>query len=248
LPSAFSWMVGGSPLNSTQLDSTDASAGGFPMEVILVLCGAVVSAVIFFATHDDAPPRWQALLVVVGFLMTIIWLDLVANEMIALIHTIGLILHVSPSILALTVIAIGNSIGDFVADTSSARQGTVAGARMALAACFGSPVIMNIVSVGLSFTLRLAITGGVPIYFPETLSPLARLGYVLLYLTMASHLLVFPLCGYRAPRLYALYLFAIYITMLIVSVLMEIGFDALAIPLCRGPLVFIFGECPNNCG
>uniref|UniRef100_A0A7S2I4I4 Sodium/calcium exchanger membrane region domain-containing protein n=1 Tax=Haptolina brevifila TaxID=156173 RepID=A0A7S2I4I4_9EUKA len=126
--------------------------------------------------------------------MTVVWLDRIATELIALIETFGHLFNVSTSILGLTVIAIGNSIGDFVADTAAAREGSVSGARMAIAACFGSPVIMNIVSVGVSFTLRLLLTGGVPICF-SPISTLTRLGFLLFYLTLLSHLIVFPLGG-----------------------------------------------------
>ena len=167
--------------------------------------------------------------------------------MVALIEATGILLGISTSILGLTVVAIGNSIGDFVADTASARQGTTGGARMALAACFGSPVIMNIVSVGISFTLRLLLTGGKPISYPP-LSRLARLGYMLFYLTVLSHLIVFPLCGYRAPRPYAILLLAIYVTLILLSILIERGIAG-GDWLCAGPFYLVFGACdrPASC-
>lgn len=215
--------------------------------------------------------------------MTIVWLKLIASEMIAIIETFGEVTGCSTAILGVTVIAIGNSIGDLVADTAAAREGTISGTRMAIAATFGSPVIMNIVSVGLSFTLRLAVTAGqvcswlwsphslwlMPCDAPPLLLTLSddrrrcsqpicfasvtlitRLGYLLFYLTIASHLLVFPLCGYRAPRVYALYLFGIYASLLVVSVLLEL--EALdGSWLCTG-FSWLFNEChrpvPDYCG
>ena len=133
---------------------------GVPLVVCILLLATPLCALVLLGSRDSGPPRWQPLLVVVGFAMTIVWLDRIATELIALIETFGHLFHVSTAILGLTVIAIGNSIGDFVADTAAAREGTVSGARMAVAACFGSPVIMNVVSVGLSFSLRLLLTGG----------------------------------------------------------------------------------------
>ena len=120
---------------------------------------------------------------------------------------------------------------------------------MAIAACFGSPVIMNIVSVGLSFSLRLLLTSGAPIHY-EHLSRLARLGYVLFYATVTSHMVVFPLCGYRAPRAYALYLFAIYATLIALSCAIELSppggpFDGAW--LCEGVFRHIFGKCDAGC-
>ena len=213
---------------------------GIPAVVVLLGAAAPLCALVYVGSQDRAPPRWQPVLVMSGFLMTVVWLDRIAAELIALIETFGVLFGLSTTILGLTIIAIANSFGDFVADTASAREGTVSGARMAMAACFGSPVIMNIVTVGLSFTIRLVITGGQPICF-SPIDTLARLGYLLFYLTIASHLLVFPLCGYRAPRIYALYLFCIYGTLLAGSVLLEakVVDDGW---LCA-PLEGIFGPC-----
>jgi len=198
-----------SPFVATMLGSVGGGEGGFPNMVLVMLLSTSLCPLLYLLSVDNKPPRFQAGLVVCGFAMTIVWLKIIASEMIALIETFGHLFGVSTSILGLTVIAIGNSIGDFVADTAAAREGTVSGTRMAIAATFGSPVIMNIVSVGLSFTLRLAITGFQPICF-ASVSLVTRLGYILFYVTIFSHLAVFPLCGYKAPRAYAVYLFGIY--------------------------------------
>ena len=107
----------------------------------------------------ERPPRWYPLLVLAGFCTTIVWLDLLANEVVAIIESFGLVSGISTSILGLTVIAVGNSIGDFVADTAAAKGSDV---RMAVAACFGSPLLMNIIGVGTSLTLRMLTTGGSP--------------------------------------------------------------------------------------
>ena len=211
-----------------------------PILPLWLLAGLVVSAGLWVSTCDERPPRWYPLLVACGFVMTVIWLKVLAGEAVALIETIGLLLHISTSILGLTVMAIGNSVGDFVADTAAAREGTVSGARMGLAACFGSPVIMNIVSVGIAFTLRLALTGGRPITY-GALSKLTRLGYLLFYWTVFSHVVVFPLGGYRAPRVYALYLLTIYVSLLTLSCLIEI--DAIKCDWLCTTFFFMFGDC-----
>jgi len=247
-------------LSAVHADSIPAAfsqtfgTSSMPVWPVIALVGLVLSALVLMTSVDEHPPRWLPLLVVSGFVMTIIWLKIVADEMINLITTFGHLLNISTSILGLTVIAIGNSIGDFVADTAAARDGTQNGARMALAACFGSPVIMNIVSVGLSFTLRLVNQissngfeqGHFIRYTP--LSRLARMGYILLYITMASHMVVFPLCGYRAPRGYAIYLFAIYATLIGMSLAIEPSIGGLNLDglLCHG-IGSIFGPCDTIC-
>jgi hypothetical protein len=61
-------------------------------------------------------------------------------QVVAIVESIGRIWGISTSILGVTVIAIGNSVGDYVADTAAARG---ADARMAVAACFGSPLLSS---------------------------------------------------------------------------------------------------------
>ena len=82
----------------------------------------------------------------------------IANEVVGLLETIGLIAGVSESVLGLTVFAMGNSIGgegheyltcppygtdlivctDFITNLSIARMGYPA---MAVGACFGGPML-----------------------------------------------------------------------------------------------------------
>ena len=114
--------------------------------------------------------------------------------MVALIETTGFLLGISTSILGLTVIAIGNSIGDFVADTSAARTADV---RMAVGATFGSPLLMNILGVGISTTLYTAINRQ---SIASPISKQCRVAYLFLFVALASSALAFPLGGYSLPR------------------------------------------------
>lgn len=206
--------------------AVDAKLGetDMPMLVLLPLCSLVLSALLWLTTSDEKVPVFMPLLVIAGFVMTIVWLNLIATEMIAMMESFGHILGVSTSILALTVLAIGNSVGDLVADMAAARGGGGKNAvRMALAACFGSPVIMNIVSVGVSFMLRMLVTGdNVATY--DHVSALTRLGYLFFYITMALHLTIIPLNGYSAPKWYGLLLIVLYCFLLLLSVMTEVGF------------------------
>lgn len=58
-----------------------------------------------------------------GFLVAIVWIYLIANEIVALIKLWGVLMGLSDAILGLTVLAWGNSIADLVADLSIAKQG-----------------------------------------------------------------------------------------------------------------------------
>lgn len=55
------------------------------------------------------------------------------------------------AILGLTVLAVGNSVGDWVADTAVARAGKPA---MGVASCFGSPLLNDVLGLGIALTVR----------------------------------------------------------------------------------------------
>jgi sodium/potassium/calcium exchanger 6 len=62
------------------------------------------------------------------------------------LKTIGVILNISDSLLGLTIFAVGNSLGDLVADITVARLGYPV---MALSACFGGPMLNILLGIGL---------------------------------------------------------------------------------------------------
>lgn len=79
--------------------------------------------------------------------MSVFWIWITAQILIELLKLFGLITRVPPTVLALTVLAWGNSIGDFMANTSIARKGF---AEMALTGCFAAPLFNNVLGLGLS--------------------------------------------------------------------------------------------------
>jgi len=215
----------GALLMLLQVEGSLGSAAGVtlggspvPLAALLLLLGALASGGLWWATSPTAAPRGLALLVGCGFVQTIVWLNLLAQEMIALVEASGVLLGVSTSILGLTVIAFGNSVGDLVADSAAARG---ADARMAMAACFGSPLLMNMLGVGVSLSLRMLVTRGTPV--AGVVSQQCRLAYCFLYLALLSHVAAFPCGGFRAPSAYAAYLFALYAVFMLLACLTESG-------------------------
>ena len=72
-----------------------------------------------------------------GFVAAVVWMYVLANEAVDLLKAFGVVFGLSDVILGLTVLAWGNSIGDFISDTSVARSGMP---RMGFSACFGGQV------------------------------------------------------------------------------------------------------------
>jgi sodium/potassium/calcium exchanger 6 len=102
---------------------------------------------ILITTSPNRPPRWRSLLCFVGFAVAIAWISTIANEVVGVLRTLGVILNMSDAILGLTIFAVGNSLGDLVADITVARLGFPI---MALSACFGGPMLNILLGIGLS--------------------------------------------------------------------------------------------------
>ena len=127
---------------------------GEPRELLQpVLIALVVSlvflAVILVSTTPDKPPAWRTGLCFVGFIVSITWISTIADEVVGVLKSIGVILNISDAILGLTIFAVGNSLGDLVADYTVAKLGYPV---MALSACFGGPMLNILLGIGLSGT------------------------------------------------------------------------------------------------
>src|SRR3546814_1515576 len=68
----------------------------------------ILSGVACLFTHSSGPPRNKlmvSLWLLTSFVMCIFWVYLFASELVSALQTLGLVMGVSPSVLALTVLA-----------------------------------------------------------------------------------------------------------------------------------------------
>ncbi|KAE9381592.1 hypothetical protein N431DRAFT_392944 [Stipitochalara longipes BDJ] len=112
------------------------------------LLGSLVAfAVLIMTTTKSRPPKYRFLLCFLGFVVSIAWISTIANEVVGVLKAFGVILGISDAILGLTIFAVGNSLGDLVADITVARLGYPV---MALSACFGGPMLNILLGIGVS--------------------------------------------------------------------------------------------------
>ncbi len=121
------------------------SLGGLVFSLICL--GALVISLRQARGYLGHPPSsWRPILALLGFVVAIFWIAIIATEVVSLLKTIGVILNISDSLLGLTVFAVGNSLGDLVANITVARLGYPV---MALSACFGGPMLNILLGIGL---------------------------------------------------------------------------------------------------
>lgn len=131
--------------------------------------------------------------------MSVFWIWLFANIMIDLLKIFGLLTGLPTTFLGLTVIAWGNSIGDYMANTSIARKGFV---EMALTGCYASPLFNILLGLGIA-TLKANLTSDVGIRFssddPHSAIPTTLIMGTMLGLVFNLVMTVF-VNGYRITR------------------------------------------------
>lgn len=109
---------------------------------------SLLLAILVLATSSKThKPWWYRLLCLPGFMVSIVWISSLADEMVAILGILGIVCNISNAIMGITVFAIGNSIDDWAADISVARRGHP---LMAFSACFGGPLLNILLGISIS--------------------------------------------------------------------------------------------------
>ncbi|GJJ76664.1 solute carrier family 24 (sodium/potassium/calcium exchanger), member 6 [Entomortierella parvispora] len=178
--------------------------------------GAVGSYVVHRFSNEEQPPRYYGSLCFVGFFVAITWIFLVANEVVGILQAFGMIFGLSDAILGLTIFAMGNSLGDLVANITIAKMGFP---RMAFSACFGGPLLNMLLGVGISGTYQTLRTGE-PI--PLKVSPTLFVSLIGVLLTLLTAVVFVPRNGYKMSRAWGWYLLIVYLVCTVTNVVVEI--------------------------
>lgn len=180
-----------------------------PRNLVLPTLIALVCSLVSFgllrisvrqSTHHSQPPKaWRPLLALLGFVVAICWIATIATEVVNLLKTMGVILNISDSLLGLTIFAVGNSLGDLVANITVARLGYPV---MALSACFGGPMMNILLGIGLgglymTLSAKSAVVGG---WYHIKISKVLIISTLTLLVILVGLLIVVPLNKWRMDR------------------------------------------------
>lgn len=107
----------------------------------------VICVIMYFITERDHPPRWSIILSMIALLGSILWLEFISDIMVDLLGLIALMAGIDPAYLGITFLAMGNSVGDMVANYGVSKRGL---ANMAIVGCFAGPLFNMCLGLGLS--------------------------------------------------------------------------------------------------
>ena len=183
--------------------------GNLPLSVFVVMLGVVPAGLLYlFATNSKAPSHYlfQMLWTLSAFVMCVMWIYLFADELITCLSAVGVILNLPPAFLGLTILAWGNSVGDYFTNTAVAKQGLGA---MALAGCYGGPVFDILMSFGVA--LMYTTTQLYPDPFPMILDISSLVTLFFLIFTLSTTIAIVVYRGYKLDRAMGMYLIGIYV-------------------------------------
>lgn len=192
--------------------------GQFPVWMLSALVGAFISGIVYCSTTNDHRPVYHSLFALLGFIVSALWISTVAAEVVSVLHLLGIVLRLSNTVLGLTFLAWGNSIGDCFADITIARQGYP---RMAISACFGGIIFNMLFGVGLGCLLQMFKLHNVVML--ETDGLLCWVLAAALGLSLVFSFVLVPLQSFYLSRSYGIFLLFFYVTFLIIALLTEFG-------------------------
>jgi len=187
---------------------TGTAVGGF-------LLALLVLALARWGSH----PTFQMARCSMGFLVAIVWIMVIADEVVNVLQTFGFIFGLSDAIIGLTIFAVGNSLADLVANTSVA----VFAPMMGFSACFGGPMVNILLGIGISGTYIIQQSGGMPYDFHFT--PTLITSSVGLLLLLVTTLVVVPMKGYMLSRRWGVFLIVAYVVLMCANLAVELSFD-----------------------
>ncbi|XP_068616886.1 mitochondrial sodium/calcium exchanger protein [Brachionichthys hirsutus] len=190
----------------------------FPLWLMTLLLGLFLSSIVFCTTTNDRPPKYHPLFALLGFLVSAGLISAAASEVVSLLHMLGVVLGLSTTVLGLTLLAWGNSIGDCFADITIARQGYP---RMAISACFGGIIFNMLFGVGLGCLVQMVKTQSDVQFEPGGLLTWVLTGS--LGLSMVLSFVIIPLCRFQMGRPYGIFLIIFYCVFLVIALLTEFG-------------------------
>ncbi|KAF3564723.1 hypothetical protein DY000_02018706 [Brassica cretica] len=181
--------------------------------IISGIIGLFFGILAYLTTEKSRPPKKFSLVWLLGgFTMSVTWTYIIAQELVSLLISLGNIFGISPSVLGLTVLAWGNSLGDLIANVTVAVHGGKDGAQIALSGCYAGPLFNTVIGLGVPLVITsLAEYPGVYI-IPSDNSLLETLGFLMVGLLWA--LVIMPKKKMRLDRLVGGGLLAIYLCFL----------------------------------
>ncbi|XP_077998095.1 mitochondrial sodium/calcium exchanger protein-like [Glandiceps talaboti] len=190
-------------------------SGGFLAWHLTLIIGFIMAVIVILTSRHEKPPVYHTAFAFAGFLMGIVWIYTIANEIVNLLEALGIMFNLSEELLGLLLLALGNSIADLVTDTANARAGHPV---MSIGACFGGPLFNMLLGFGLSSTIG-CLAAGTDLTIEY--SPMQSILFSGLTVSLLTSLVIMLICWFKVTKPYGIYLFFLYSVFLLIIILVE---------------------------
>eukprot|EP00750_Incisomonas_marina_P010416 INCI16271.14.p1 GENE.INCI16271.14~~INCI16271.14.p1 ORF type:complete len:706 (-),score=95.83 INCI16271.14:1474-3591(-) len=163
------------------------AASSFPLWSCFLSVASVLTIVLALATSQSDTytlPGVYPLLVLIAFAGAVFWMDIFADEAVAIVASLGIGLNISTAVIGVTALAIGNSLAGLTANVSLAQKGR---GKMAIASCFGAPLLSS--TIGFGVALSVATSRSTDFVVFVEVHDQVKLAWVFLALALVGHTL-----------------------------------------------------------
>jgi solute carrier family 24 (sodium/potassium/calcium exchanger), member 6 len=152
---AFLWLNGN--MQEDESDKSEFQNMYFLIGLMCMLPGALIGVIIKLKTKvSTPPPALMTLYAFLCFLMSIMWIQFTSNVIMDLLTLFGFITELPAALLALTIIAWGNCLGDMTADVAMTRRGF---GEMAITGTVAGPIFNILMGLGLAMSISIIKNG-----------------------------------------------------------------------------------------
>ncbi|KAL1548821.1 cation/calcium exchanger 1-like [Salvia divinorum] len=199
----------------------------FALLLASIMVGILLGAGALALTKRSGPPkRWVLPWLAGCFLMSVTWTYILVQELVSLLVALANILSINPSILGLTVLAWGNSLGDLISSLAMALKGGSDGAQVAISGCYAGPLFNTLVGLGLSLVLASVKVYPAGYAVPNDSDVYETVGFLMGGLLWA--LVILPKRNMQLDKFLGIGLLAIYLCFLFLRILKGVGILQLA--------------------
>ncbi|XP_048513440.1 mitochondrial sodium/calcium exchanger protein-like [Athalia rosae] len=200
------------------LDVGEYTVGPIPVYALIAVIGVSGALTIFLITDARKVPKFHNGFAFMGFLSAMAIVYLIAQQVYAVLATLGTALTISDGTLGMLFLAWGNSIGDLISNVAIARRGYP---RMGYAACFGGPLFNTLLGMGLTYSLAAAQEDNLRAHVRASAMGPGCIAFLLTSLTASACYLLTTGCVAR--RSYGFMLYTIYFMFVVMCILAEIN-------------------------
>ncbi len=125
--------------------------------IYYIIC-LIICIIFFRKTYRGSLPKQENIILFSAFIISILWIWAITNILMDMISAVKMIIpiEIPESFLSMTVLALGNSLPDFIVDCSLAKTGF---AEMALSGAIGAPVFGITFGLGVSLIKKMITEG-----------------------------------------------------------------------------------------